>query len=59
MEHEHEKEERSFIREHIVPRKNAKKVLLTILATVGLALLFGAIAGVSFYVSQNVMKANT
>ena len=56
---QNEEKKRSFVREHIVPRKNTKKIILTILSTIGLALLFGAIAGVAFFVSQDIMDANS
>ena len=55
---QNEQKKRSFVREHIVPRKNTKKILLTILSTIGLALLFGAIAGVAFFVSQDILDGN-
>ena len=58
-DNQNEEKKRSFVREHIVPRKNTKKIILTILATIGLALLFGAIAGVAFFVSQDILDANT
>ena len=47
-----------FIRERIVPKKNGKRIALTILGTVFLALLFGAVAGVTFFISQNVLGKN-
>ena len=53
------KEGRSFIHERIVPRKNYKKVILVIAGTIGVAVLFGAIAGLTFFVSQNVLGANS
>lgn len=59
MDANQEKKERSFIREHIVPKKRTRRVLLTILATMGLALLFGAISAVSFYTSRVILEQNT
>ena len=58
-DNQNEEKKRSFVREHIVPRKNTKKIILTILSTIGLALLFGAIAGVAFFVSQDILDGNT
>ena len=57
-DNQNEEKKRSFVREHIVPRKNTKKIILTILSTIGLALLFGAIAGVAFFVSQDILDGN-
>lgn len=60
MSSKFDEERRSFIHERIVPKKNAKKVIVTILITIGLAFLFGAVAGVTFYVSQrSLRKYNT
>lgn len=52
------KEGRSFIHEKIVPRRKYKKILMAVFGTLGLALLFGAVAGLTFFVSQNVLGAN-
>ena len=57
-DNQNEEKKRSFVREHIVPRKKTKKIILTILSTIGLALLFGAIAGVAFFVSQDILDGN-
>ncbi|MBR3437745.1 MAG: PDZ domain-containing protein [Lachnospiraceae bacterium] len=56
---QNEQKKRSFVREHIVPRKNTKRIILTVLSTIGLALLFGAIAGVAFFVSQDILDGNS
>ena len=58
-QNQNEQKKRSFVREHIVPRKNTKRIILTILSTIGLALLFGAIAGVAFFVSQDILDGNS
>lgn len=52
---EEKKQPRTFINERIVPRKKYKKVLAIIAATLGLAILFGVMAGISFYVSRAVV----
>ncbi len=52
---EEKKQPRTFINEKIVPRKKYKKVLAIIAATLGLAILFGVMAGISFYVSRSVV----
>lgn len=56
MKEKIDESERSFIREHVTPKKHIKKIILTILATIGLALLFGSITGVVFYMSNKIMK---
>lgn len=48
-----------LIREHIVPKKNAKKILLTVAGTVGLALLFGVVAGFAFTVVRDLFGRET
>ena len=56
MKKEYEKEEQAFIREHIATRKNPKRIFMTILSTVGIALLFGAVAGVTFSATRRIME---
>ncbi len=55
MSEPNEKKDRPFIREKIVPKKKTKRVILLIVLTVVLAVLFGAAAGVTFFISQNVL----
>ncbi len=51
---ESEKKDSSFIRERIVPKKNLKKVILTVVSVIALALVFGVVAGVAFSISRNL-----
>ena len=56
---ENQKKENSFIRERIVPRKNAKKILFIVIAVVLFALIFGTVAGVAFSVSRDLFGRET
>ena len=56
---ENQKKENSFIRERIVPRKNAKKILFIVIAVVLSALIFGTVAGVAFSVSRDLFGRET
>ncbi|MBR4767918.1 MAG: PDZ domain-containing protein [Lachnospiraceae bacterium] len=56
METPNEKGQHSFIHERIVPKKTAKKVIVTLLVTIGLAVLFGGVASVTFFLSQNSLS---
>ena len=55
MEEKNHEQERKFIHEKIVPKKRFKKVLLTVLSVVVLAALFGAIAGVVYSLTRNLL----
>ena len=59
MDERDENKKSSYIRERIVPKKNAKKVLLTIVGVVAAALIFGVVAGVAFSVSRNLFGRET
>ena len=55
MEENRHAEERKFIHEKIVPKKRLKKAVLTVLSVVVLAALFGAIAGVVYSLTRNLL----
>ncbi len=56
MEEKKQEERRGYIRERIVPRKNYKRILGYAGAVAGLAVLFGAVAGISFTLSRNAAE---
>ncbi|MBP5254420.1 MAG: serine protease [Lachnospiraceae bacterium] len=51
--------ERQRIRERIVPRKHAKRVFLTILAVIGSAVLFGAVAAAMFWLTRTLFLSDS
>lgn len=55
-EKEQEKTEKSFIRERIIPRKRWKQILRFAGITVLLAILFGAVSAVVFFLSRNALE---
>ena len=54
-----EEKKKKFINERIVPRKPIKKLLSLGVASIILGLLFGAMAGITFYASQGILKKNS
>ena len=58
MKESKEQSNRSFIRERIQPKKNGKKIALIIVATILLGIVFGAAAGLTFFISQNALGKN-
>ncbi len=56
---EFEEKKKKFINERIVPRKPYKKLLSFGVMSIILGLLFGVVAGISFYVSQGMLKKNS
>ena len=55
---ESQKKKRQFINEQIVHRKQYRKLLSMAVTAVVLGLLFGAMAGISFYASQGILNRN-
>ena len=56
---EQNEKKKNFINERIVPRKPFKKLLSFGIMSIILGLLFGAMAGISFYASQGILKKNS
>ena len=50
---------KNYVHERIVPRKQYKKLLSLGFAAVILGILFGAMAGITFYVSQGILNKNS
>ena len=59
MDRNEDKKERSFIRERIVPKKNVKKILFTVLGVIAAAAVFGVVAGVAFNLSRDLFGRET
>ena len=59
MERKDDNKTRSFIRERIVPKKNAKKILFTVLGVIAAAAIFGVVAGVAFNLSRDLFGRET